>query len=187
MFIDFLTLMLVNMSAGLVLLAWYLAKGIDDPDQQRWAPAFAVPGIIAFFSGLRITWFWPLPGSYNMAFGETSVLLGILLLGAAWSLAAKSDLIPHSVFAFFAGLTAVVVGAGIIAMQMTAKPILSGLGFILTGLAGVFAGVALHYRGTKLVRIIGVIALLGAAGIWAFTGYMAYWMHLESLARWVPK
>lgn len=186
-FIDFLTLMLISMAAGLVVLAWYLMKGLDDVDQARWAPAFAVPGFIALVNGLRISWLWPLPGSYNVAFGDTSVLFGILLLGAAWSLAAKRDLMPHAVYAFFAGLASVLVGVRIIVLQMTAMPVLSALGFLLTGAAGVFAGVAIHYRSSRLVRAVGALTLLGAAGIWALTGYMGYWAHLESFAKWTPK
>lgn len=187
MFIDFVTLMLINMTAGLVLLAWYLVKGIDDPDQPRWAPAFAVPGLIAVVNGLRMAWLWPLPGSYNVAFGDTSVLLGILLLGAAWSLAARRDLLPHAVYAFFAGLAGVLVGVGIVVLELTARPLLSGLGFILTGAAGVFAGVALRYREVVLIRIIGALTLLGAAAIWAITGYLGYWVHLSSFEKWMPK
>lgn len=187
MFIDFLTLMLINTAAGLVVLAWYLARGIDDPDQPRWAPAFAVPGLIALLNGLRISWLWPLPGSCNVAFGDTSVLLGVLLLGAAWSLAAKRDLLPHAVYAFFAGLAGVLVGVRLVVLGLTAFPILSGIGFVLTGFAGIFAGAALYLRKVALVRVIGVLTLLGAAAVWAFNGYAGYWMHLSGFEKWVPK
>ena len=187
MFIDFLTLMLINMSAGLVVLAWYVAKGIDDPDQPRWAPAFAVPGMIALLNGFRIAWLWPLPGSYSVAFGDTSVLFGALLLGAAWSLAAKRDLMPHAVYAFFAGLASVLVGTGLVVLHMTKMPLISGLGFVLTGVAGIFAGAALRFRSVMLVRVVGVLTLLGAAALWAVNGYLGYWMHLSFFAKWMPK
>ena len=187
MFIDFLTLMLINMSAGLVLLAWYVAKGMDDPDQPKWAPAFAVPGLIALLNGLRIAWLWPLPGSYNVAYGDTSVLFGVLFLGAAWSLAAKRDLMPLAVYAFFAGLAATVVGVATIAMGLTKFPVLSGAGFILTGGAGIFAGVTLYLRKNMAVRVVGTLVLLAAAAIWAFNGYGGYWMHLSGFAKWMPK
>lgn len=187
MFIDFLTLMLINMTAGLVLLAWYVARGMDDPDQPRWAPAFAVPGLIALLNGFRISWLWPLPGSYNVAFGDTSVLLGVLLLGAAWSVAAKRDLIPHAVYAFFAGFGALLVGVRVVMLHLTLMPLLTGLGFILTGFAGIFAGPALCFRNLKVVRAVGVLTLLGAAAIWAINGYAGYWMHLAGFAKWMPK
>jgi putative membrane protein len=187
MFIDFLTLMLINMSAGLVVLAWYVAKGMNDPDQPKWAPAFAAPGLIALLNGFRIAWLWPLPGSFNVAFGDTSVLFGVLLLGAAWSLAAKRDLMPHAVYAFFAGLAGVLVGVRLVGLHMTLMPLLSGLGFVLTGAAGIFAGAALYFRKVLVVRAVGVLTLLGAAAVWAFNGYAGYWMHLWGFAKWVPK
>ncbi len=187
MFIDFVALLLINMTAGLVLLAWYVFKGLDDADQARWAPAFAVPGLVALLCGLRMIWTWPLPGSYNSAYGETSVLLGALFLGAAWSLAANRDLMPFCVYAFFAGLVGVVVGVRIIDLKMTLQPVLSGVGFILTGLAGVFAGVVLSRPKSMLIRTIGAAALVAAAAIWALTGYMGYWGHMAMFAKWVPK
>lgn len=186
-FIDFLTLMLINMSAGLVVLAWYVLKGMDDPDQPKWAPAFAVPGLIALLNGLRIAWLWPLPGSYNVAFGDLSVLFGILFLGAAWSLHTKRDLMPLAVYAFFAGLASMLVGVAAIVMGMTKYPILSGAGFLLTGGAGVFAGVALYLRKNMAVRVIGALVLLAAAAIWAFNGYAGYWGHLSMFSKWMPK
>lgn len=185
--IDYLTLMLINMTAGLVVLAWYVAKGLDDPDQPRWAPAFAIPGLIAFLCGLRMSWTWPLIGSYNVAFGDTSVMFGVLLLGAAWSLATKRDLMPLAVYAFFAGLAGMLVGVATIVMRLTEFPVISGIGFILTGGAGVLAGVTLYLRKNMAVRAIGTLVLLAAAAIWAFNGYGGYWMHLSGFAKWMPK
>lgn len=175
------------MSAGLLVLAWYVAKGLDDPDQPRWAAAFAVPGLIAILNGFRVTWTWPLPGSYNCAFGETSVLLGVLFLGAAWSLAKNRDMLPLCAYAFLAGLTGILIGVRIVVLNMTLVPLLTGLGFVLTGLAGVFAGLTLRFRSKTPLRIAGALVLLSSAAIWALNGYMAYWDHLERFAKFVPK
>ena len=43
MFIDYLPMMLVNMAAGLFVLAWFWCRGMDNPDQRAWAPAFGAP------------------------------------------------------------------------------------------------------------------------------------------------
>lgn len=188
MFIDFLTLMLINMAAGLVLLAWYVARGLDDPDQPRWAPAFAIVGLIALLNGFRIAWLWPLPGgTFNVAFGDTSVLFGALFVGAAISLAKSRDLMPLAVYAFFAGLAAILVGVRIWNLWITQLPVLSGVGFILTGCAGVFAGPTLWLRKNMMVRYAGAAVLLAAAAIWALTGYAGYWDHLERFLKWMPK
>lgn len=187
LFIDFLTLMLINMAAGLVLLAFYLVKGLDDPDQPRWAPAFGIVGLIALLNGFRIAWLWPLPGSYNAAFGDTTVLFGALFAAAAVSLAKGKDLLPLGIYAFFAGLAGMLVGVRILVLGMTAKPLLSAVGFILTGAAGVFAGPTLWLRENKIVRYIGAAVLLAAAAIWTLNGFAGYWFHLDTFSKWKPQ
>lgn len=185
--IDFVTLMLINMAAGLLVLAWYVAKGLDAPDQPRWAAAFAVPGLVGILNGFRVTWTWPLPGSYNTSYGETSVMLGALLLGAAWSLTKNRDMLPLCVYAFLAGLAAILIGVRIVVLGLTLVPLLTGLGFVLTGAAGVFAGITLRLRSNMLVRIIGALVLTASAAIWALNGYLGYWDHLQRFAGYVPK
>lgn len=188
MFIDFVTLMLINMTAGLVLLGWYVAVGLeDDANQPRWSPAFGIVGLIALLCGLRVSWGWPLPGSYNVAYGDTSVLFGALFLGASISMARNWDLKPLSVYAFFAGLASVLVGIRFIGLRLSTLPQVSGTGFILTGLAGVFAGPTLWLRRNKIVRAFGVLTLLAAAAIWALNGYAGYWVHLQMFEKWTPK
>ena len=110
MFIDYVTLMLINMAGGLFILASFIWKDIDKENSQFWAPAFALPGMIAVVCGFAMTFSWPLPKPYNVAFGETSILLGFLFLTAAWSLAKGWELLPLGIYAFFAGLTGVLVG-----------------------------------------------------------------------------
>jgi putative membrane protein len=47
MFIDYITLTLINMVAGLFILAHYVYKGLDSPNQKLWVPGFGVTGAIA--------------------------------------------------------------------------------------------------------------------------------------------
>ena len=180
MFIDYVTFMLINMAAGLVILACFLWKDIALENQQRWAPAFAVPGLVAAVCGFALTFSSPLPKPYSIMYGEMSVMLGLLFLGAAWCLAKGWDLLPLGLYALLAGATAVLIGIRIIDLKMTNEPLLSGAGFILTGLCGVFSLPTLCFPEKKVwLRRIGTIVLLAAAGIWAFTGYLAYWIHLK--------
>jgi putative membrane protein len=186
MLIDYLTLLLVNMAAGLVLLAWYIFRGLEGADQKRWIAPFAIVGLIAATAGFAMTFTWPLPGSYNIPYGELSVFIGFLFLGAALSLALGSRLIPVGLYAFFPGLAAVLVGVRFIGLGLSEQPLLAGVGFILTGLGGVFALPTLYWRNNKGLRVIGALVLLGAAAIWGVTGYGAYWNHLTEFATWVP-
>jgi len=185
-FIDYVGLLLINMSAGLFLLAGYLYKGIESKQQKKWSPALAISGFIATSYGCHMTWHWPLPGSYNVAFGEMSVLLGALFLGAAFCLAMDWDMLIVAAYGFFSGLAATIVGCRIINLGMTKEPLIAGIGFILTGLCGIFSAPALYFRANRFFRLLGSITLIIAALIWARTGYMACWSHLADLAKWMP-
>jgi putative membrane protein len=177
MFIDYVTLMLINMAAGLATLAVFLWK-YPDEGKEIWALAFGISGLVAAVCGFAMVFTWPLPKPYNMPYGEMSVFLGMLFLAASWSLAKGWRLQALDVYAFFAGGAAVLLGIRIIDLSLTQSPVLSGTGFILTGLGGVFAGLVLRMHKIKWLRIIGSIVLLAAAAIWALTGYMAYWIHM---------
>ncbi|MBD1873358.1 DUF981 domain-containing protein [Nodosilinea sp. FACHB-131] len=187
MFIDYITLMLINMVAGLVLLADFVYRGLDGANLKRWIPGFGLVGAIALVTGLHMVLTWPVPGSFNISFGETTVLFGGLYLATAIAIAQGWDLLSLAVYAFFAGLTSVVVGARIINLGQTQQPLVAGLGFILTGLGGVLAAPTLVYlRGNKSWRILGAIVLLVAALVWAIVGFRGYWGHLEGFSDWQP-
>lgn len=184
MFTDYITLMLINMTAGLVILALFIWKGLGENEiDAKWASGFAASGLLAFITGLHMTLTWPLPGPFNMAYGELSVFLGSIYLITAWCLVKRRSLTPITVYAFFAGIAAIVVGIRIIGLGLTQMPALSGIGFILTGSGGVFAYAVLKLKKSRAIRITGTAVVLIAAIIWAFIGYGAYWMHMESLAK----
>lgn len=178
MFIDYVTLMLINMVGQLVILAFFLYKGMDSQDKASWAPAFGTAGLVGVICGFMMIFTSPLPKPYSMAFGEMTVLMSILFVAAAWTLAKDWNLLPLGIYAFFAGLAAILLGVQIIHLSLTAVPVLSGAGFIITGLGGVFAGFTLWPREMKVFRIIGALVMLAAAVIWALTAYMAYWQHM---------
>jgi putative membrane protein len=179
MMIDYVTLMLINMAAGLFLLGCFVWRDLDTPeDTGRWVPAFAICGLVAAIGGFAITFTWPLPKPYSSAYGEMSVLFGVLLLGLALALAKRWELLPLSIYAVFAGAAAVLLGVRIIDLGLTTHPILSGVGFILSGICGIFSPVVVWQRDKKELRIIGSLVLFAASAIWAWTGYIAYWMHM---------
>ena len=131
---------------------------------------------------------WPLPGAYNSAFGETSVLLGVIYLGIALSLAKEWDLAPLALYGIIAALVPVVLGVCILDLKMTAQPPMSGIGFILSGLGGILAALAFFAPSSKALRSTGAVVLIVAAGIWALTGFGAYWMHMhaDNFKNWQP-
>ncbi len=177
-FIDYVTLMLVNMVAAFFLLGCFVWRGLDTEDRVNWAPAFGICGLVATVCGFVMTFTWPLPKPFNMTYGEMSVLLGVLFLGAAWTLARGWELMPLTIYAFFAGAAAVVLGIRIIELGLTLSPILSGVGFILSGAAGMFSPVVAWQFQQKELRVISSIVLFAISGIWSCTAYLAYWAHI---------
>ncbi|MGJ5675760.1 MAG: DUF981 family protein [Nostochopsis sp.] len=186
MFVNYITLMLINMVAGLFLLAGYVYFGLDHAYQKRWIPGFGMTGAIALVTGLHMTFTWPVRGVFNIAYGEMTVLFGILFLSASLALALGWDLLTVTIYGFFAGLAAIVIGVRIINLNLTRNPLLSGIGFILTGLGGVCAAPTLYLQTNRKWRLFGAILLVTAALIFAFVGYITYWNHLGEYSNWKP-
>ncbi|HEY9630999.1 MAG TPA: DUF981 domain-containing protein [Coleofasciculaceae cyanobacterium] len=186
MFIDYITLMLVNLVAGLILLATYVYFGLDESNQKRWVPGFGMVGAIALVTGLHMTFTWPVIGSFNIAYGETSVLFGILFIGTSLALATGWDLLTLSIYGFFAGLVSLLIGVRFINLGLTPTPLRVGIAFILVGLGGVFSAPTLYFRKNRLLRTVGAIVLLVAALIFTHIGLDAYWAHLETFSTWQP-
>lgn len=187
MFIDYLTLIMVNLVAGTALLAYFVYTGLDSDKEKFFAPAFGMVGIVALITGLHMTFKWPLPGSFNIAFGESTVLFGTVFLGTAITLAMNGDLIPISIYAFFAGLYSVLVGIRIIDLGLTKHPLPSGFGFILAGLGGLVAAPGLKFlKENKMARYFATAVLVAIALFWAYTFYQSLWGHLASFSDWTP-
>ena len=187
MFIDYLTLVMVNLVAGTVLLAYYVYFGMDAQDQKPYSVGFFMVGLMEVILGLGLSFNWPLPGSYNIAYGEATTLFGTVFLGAGIALSQGWDLMPMAIYAFFAGLDAIVVGIRIISLNLTQEPLLAGVGFIVAGLGGVLAAPTLRMlKKNKMMRTVGALVILASALIWAVTFYPALWAHLAAFAKWVP-
>ena len=187
MFVDYLTLLMINLAAGTALLAYFVLKGITAEDSKPFAAGFAIVGLIAFLGGAHMAITWPLPGSYNIGFGESTVLFGAVFLGAALALAKGWDLLPVAIYAFFAGVEALLVGLRIIDLGLTKNPLVSGIGFILAGLGGIASAPGLNLlKKNQAFRYLAAGVLVVITVFWAFTFYNSLWGHLESFSSWVP-
>jgi putative membrane protein len=176
--IDYVTLMLINMTAALVLIGVFILIALAKEDNKNWSVPFMMSGLIGTITGFAMTFTWPLPSPYNIAFGEASVLLGILLLGTGVAIAKGWDLFPVCIYAVFAGLVAILIGIRFIDLGLSKAPLLSGAGFILTGICGVCSGLVVKFKQNICLRLCGSIVLWAAAGIWFMTSCAAYWGHL---------
>ena len=187
MFIDFLTLIMINLIAGTVLLAYYIWKGMDETNQRPYAAAFGTVGLLGVILGLQLSFNWPLPGSFNFFYGEATTLFGAIFLGTALALSQGWDLVPMTIYAFFAGADAIVVGVRILSLHLGQEPAVAAAGFVLSGLGGVCAApFFMFFKNNKMVRYAAIAVLLIAAAIWAVTFYSALWAHMDTFSKWVP-
>jgi putative membrane protein len=186
MFVDYLSIMLVNTGAGLALLAHYLYRAPEAGHRRGWAAGFFATGLLGILLALPMVLTWPLPGSYNIVYGEAALYLSVAFLGAAVTLTFEWEPMVPALFGLFGALYAVVGGIRIMNLGMSSEPTLAGLGYILTGLGGILAIPALSYRQQRAWAILAATVLGLAAIIWLFTGYDALWGHLADFAKYLP-
>lgn len=187
MFVDYLTLSMITILAGLGLLAHYLYAGMNSKEERSYAAGFGIVGVLGLIVGLHMTFTWPLPGSYNIIFGEAMALFGAVFFATSLALGFGWSLRPVTIYAFFTGLYAIVGGARIISLGLTQRPLLSGLGFILAGLAALLAAPTLRLlQANVTLRRLAALALLAVAVLWGVTFVNALWGHLGSFKGWTP-
>jgi len=185
-FIDWLTLLLVNMMVALVLHALFIGFWLDK-DPKKVIPGFLVTGAVALIAGFRMTFTWPLPGPYNIMYGELSVLFGALLFIAGLSVHFGWNLATVGIYALFGGAVAVLLGVRIWVSGMTNEPIVAGLGFVGTGAAAILTFPALVWpKQWKWIRMLVAIVAALSALLWIIVGFPAYWEHIDAFGKWAP-
>jgi putative membrane protein len=186
MFTDYLAVMLVGLASGFVILAHYLYRNPQPADRQTWAAGFFAAGLLGLVTSVPMIVIWPLPGAYNIAFGEPALYLSIAFLCAGITLALRWDPLIPALYGFFGGLLAVVVGVRIANLGMTSQPALTAIGYITAGLGGMITLPAINWRDQRGLAITAAVLLGIAAVVFLFTGYMGYWGHLAEFSKWVP-
>ncbi len=185
MFVDWLTLLLVNMQVALILHALFMGWFIEK-DAKKMIPGFLLVGAIALIAGFRMVFNWPLPGPYNIIYGELSVLLGGFFFMAGLAIAFGWDLLTVGIYSLFGGAVAVLMGVRIWVSGMTSEPLVAGLGFVLTGAtaAATLPALVLPWR---WLRWLVALAAAGSAVIWILVGFPAYWAHIDAFSKWAPR
>jgi putative membrane protein len=210
MYIDFLTVMLINLTAGFFMLAHFAWRGmtreaivaevsetdvvvtretIARRDFAQWTPGFALVGFVGVLTGSVMMFTWPLPGSNNIPFGEGSFLFGSIFLATAFAFGRRRSLQSLAFFTAFAGAVAIVLGARILDLSMTKRPAVSAAGFIVAGVVALMAAAGFVWpqaRSNVIFRIIFAALALAAGVIWAITAFDGYWGHLDSFSKFTP-
>ncbi len=184
--IDYLAVMLVSVGAGLALLALYLFVNPAPENRPTWGFGFGATALILASTAIPMIVSWPLPGSYNVAFGEPALMFGALFTVAGLALVFRLELLGPAIWGFFAGITAVIVGQQIIAHGMTKEPGVAGLGFILAGIGGILTLPAVAMKNQRWIALIAAVVLAVAAIVWLYTGFNSYPGHIADFAKYVP-
>jgi putative membrane protein len=186
MYIDYTPLMLVNLVAGLVLLAAWVFLDLDTERERRWVPAMATAGVVGLAAGLHMIFTWPLPGALNTVYGPLSVFYGILLLGLAFVLSFRLDVLPVAIYAAFAGLATLLLGIQVFQQGLTPYPQLTGAALAWMGVVGLDAVPMLRIRAVPAFRVLAAIGLLVAAVLWGVVAYLSAWQHVAPATQWKP-
>ncbi|MEM3820165.1 MAG: DUF981 family protein [Candidatus Micrarchaeaceae archaeon] len=118
-FVDSLTVMLLSLGlSSLVLALYFLGKAAN----KKWLAELVVPGFALgffdFISGFVMSFQWPLPGAYNMLFGDPLLMLGLIMMAGAYMLHKNMNPRVLSLFGFFLGIYMAVELAGMIAFKL---------------------------------------------------------------------
>jgi putative membrane protein len=185
MFIDYLTIQLAAAAAGLFFTAiyggWYLEAPLEA--RRSWAWLFWVLGAILGLTALDTVLTWPLPGPYNIVFGEPALWFGSLLFAAGFAIYGSSDPLPLSLLASVGGLIILLCGVDILNDHLTSQPTLAFIAYLASGLGALLLPLGLRSRS---VRPVVQILLVLSAVIFAVTGGGAYLQHAHDFAKWLP-
>jgi putative membrane protein len=184
--IDYLAVMLVSVGAGLALLALYLFVNPAPENRPTWGFGFGATALILAATSIPMVVTWPLPGSYNIAYGEPALMFGALFTVAGLALVFRLDLLGPAIWGFFAGIAATIVGVNIIGLHMSSEPTVAGLGFILAGVGGILTLPAVIFKNQKWVVWLAALVLAVAAILWLYTGFLSYPGHMADFAKYVP-
>ncbi len=186
MFVDYLGVMLVNLGAGLALLAHYLYVKPAKALRKSWAAGFYAVGLLGLVTSLPMVLQWPLPGGFNVAYGEPGLYFSVLFIAAGLTLTFEWEPLIPAIYGFFGAIYSIVIGIRIEDLGLSKEPTVALLGFVLTGLGGILVLPAIQWRDNKALATITAAILGVAALIWLYTGYAAGWGHILDFAKWMP-
>jgi putative membrane protein len=186
MYIDYLTLSLLAVTGVLLLGASYVLRGEAREEQRRgYAFAFGAGGLLMAITGLSMALTWPLPGQFNMAFGEPLAYFGVVLSLGSIALSQGVDLRPLSALAALGGAGVVCTAIAIAQHRLTLIPAPAAVAFGAIGVAALLFPLRLRLRPVRLA--VGVLLVL-AGILFAFITATAIFHHLAPGAfdGWKP-
>ncbi|MBI2850505.1 MAG: DUF981 family protein [Chloroflexi bacterium] len=191
MFKDWLPLLLVNLSSGLLILACGFLVGLTSRSEWRQlVSGFLLVGATLATGGGLIIFAWPLPGPLNIVWGVFFFSSGMLFLMAGLGLVFGWDSFPLGIPSILAGIVSILFGYRIIDLGLTLSPLAAGPGFITTGLVGILMGLGLikpDLQNLKKLKITLLVLLVGSAILWLSLAFLDFWQFLIAFSDWKPQ
>lgn len=190
-FIDPLTVMLLSLGMSALLLALYYFKvGSGKKDiSSLVVPAFIL-GLFNAVSGFLMSFTWPLPGSYNMLFGDPLLVLGLLMIAGSYMISKGMDVKVLSLLGFLLGVYLIVGMIGITQFGMeSGNDWLTATGlYAFSMLAAIFSPILyLKPKGSGKYAYYFEVFLLVVVMLFALLiGYMGLDEHLGSFSTYFP-
>jgi len=155
----------------------------DSTKAKSFAIALALLGIYLLINGLLIIIIWPFGniggGVYDVLYGGSSAIGGLLLLGVAFSIYLNIGLRAISYFAFVAGLYAFNDVFAILANRLSKTPELTAFAYLMFGLTGILS-VPLTHLNSKAVRWVFIIIALIFGITWLYMASTFTIAHLQA-------
>jgi putative membrane protein len=183
-FIDPLAVMLLSLgiSAALISAFFFMAARGEDL-KELVIPAFAF-GFFDFISGFIMSELWPLPGAYNMLFGDPILILGLLLMAGSIMIYKQQSLRTLSIPGVMLGIYLFIESAAIINFKLeSGDNLLAAMGlYIMSGVSAVYSVILFikPENNRKYLYYIAFILLALTALIALFIGYEAIYGHLQA-------
>ena len=144
------------------------------------AIALGATGLYLFIAGLFISVRWPftlLGGIYNVLFGGSASLAGLVLLSASVALFLNVGLREVSYFAVVLGVYLVVDAVSIIRYGLTSTPPLSTAMYLAAAVAA-FLSTPITHTNNKWLRWLFTVAALLFALVWIYEAANTTMSHL---------
>ncbi len=183
-FIDSLTVMLLSTGFTALIISFYIFMLIKAKKDftQLIVPAF-VFGLFDAVSGFVMSFTWPLPGSYNILFGDPLLIAGLILISGACMLYKKIDLRILSIFAVFLGIYILIGAVAMFAFHLeSGNDLISASAlYILSGLSSVLSpSIYMNPKGNgRFLYWILFIMLILTALVSFFISFNGLYMHLQ--------
>jgi len=141
------------------------------------AATVGLTGLYLFITGVGIGFQWPYAtsaGAYNVLFGGSAAIGGLVLLSASAALFLNGGLKAVSYLAAVMGVYMIVDAIAILNYKLTSNPTLSAILYLGVGVAGFASVPATHMDNRALRWLFAILAFLYAIGWLYFAANVTY-------------